>query len=63
MTLLKITFNGELVGYVLAEFIDFVPSDDPHHHDDEDYLRWHKEITALDSHYIKTELIDKGDTF
>lgn len=57
----KVMFNGEPVGYVLVEHIMFVPNDDDSYNpkNNNEYEDWHKTISALDSDYIKTELIDK----
>jgi hypothetical protein len=59
----KVTYNGEPVGYVLVEHIMFVPNNDDSYNpkNNNEYEDWHKTISALDSDYIKTELIDKGD--
>lgn len=57
----KITFNGESVGYILVEWIGLVESVlcDGHHMDSgEDY---HKELFTIDSATIIHEHIEKGD--
>lgn len=58
---LKITFNGESVGYILVEWIGLVESElcEGHHMESgEDY---HKELFAIDSATIIHEFIEEGE--